>query len=426
MYKKFLSVLILLVFTSTLSYAGEYWIKVQNAEGGKISVSKDKGNSWNNIGNVLIPVNELTEPDQPGFTAADYGNDSSVVATAVNAIHIRISKQSRFSRIFSLLPIECKNLDKDYKSYRGSAIITDIEGEYGIFGKDYAPYIGNRVYLAKNDTMELLSPDYVPHTGDELIIKVIPPSMEKPIKYIWIDNKINGYVMIVYEDLSVSFVARVLKPVAGVGGFTGSSLAGSNHIRANHPGVLEISTSKRFSNLGTDLVPKEGGQTAFQIVPFEHTLEYPCKENNFQGFFGYARLTPVYLILMTPSCVFVEKKRFASADKEGIIKEREAMEQSWSENPDITNDPGKVISDYCEIKDKDYSSVFGRVVNISPDKTLYGQGFFFGGYFKAGTCETSVKRTGQNDFFTLIEYNDGKNLTVLEDVQDIKIYYTGY
>lgn len=145
MYTRFLSVLIVLIFTSTLSCAGEYWIKVQNTEGGEITVSKDKGNSWNNIGNVLIPVNELTEPNQPGFTAADYGSDSSIVATAVNAIHIRISKPGRFSRIFSLLPIECKDLDKDYKSYHGSAIITDIEGEYSIFGKDYAPYIGNRV-----------------------------------------------------------------------------------------------------------------------------------------------------------------------------------------------------------------------------------------------------------------------------------------
>ncbi|MEQ8226228.1 MAG: hypothetical protein ABRQ37_28190 [Candidatus Eremiobacterota bacterium] len=426
MYTKFLSVLIMLLFTSTLSFAGEYWIKVQNKEGGEITVSKDKGNSWNNIGNVLIPVNELTEPNQPGFTAADYGSDSSIVASAVNAIHIRISKPGRFSRIFSLLPVECKDLDKDYKSYHGSAIITDIEGEESIFGKDYSPYIGNRVYLANNDNMELLSPDYVPHTGDELVIKVIPPSTEKPVKYIWIDNKINGYVMVVYEDLSVSFAARVLKPVAGVGGFTGSSLVGSNHIRANHPGVLEISTSKRFRDLGADLVPKEGGQTAFQIVPFEHTLEYPCKENKFEGFFGYARITPVYLILMPPSSVFVEKKRFLSKDKDGIIKEREAMEQAWGENPDISTDPGKVLSDYCEIKDKDYSSVFGTVVNSKPEERLYGHGFFFGGCFKAGTCETSVKRTGKNDFYTLIEYNEGKNLTVLEDVQDIKIYYTGY
>jgi len=426
MYTKFLSALLMLIFTSTLSFAGEYWIKVQNKEEGEITVSKDKGNSWNNIGNVVIPVNELTEPNQPGFTASDYGSDSSIVATAVNAIHIRVSKEGRFSRIFSLLPVECKALDRDYKSYHGSAIITDIEGECSIFGKDYAPYIGNRVYIVKNDTMELLSPDYVPHVGDELIIKVIPPSIEKPVKYIWIDNKINGYVMIVYEDLSVSFAARVLKPVAGVGGFAGSSLVGSNHIRANHPGVLEISTSKRFRDLGPDLIPREGGQTAFQIVPFEHTLEYPCKENKFQGFFGYARITPVYLILMPPSSVFVEKKRFASADKEGIIKERETMEQSWGENPDIITDPGKVMSGYCEIKDKDYSSVFGTVVNVKAEEKLYGHGFFFGGYFRAGTCETSVKRTGQKDFYTLIEYNDGKNLTVLEDVEDIKIYYTGY
>jgi len=409
-----------------MAYAGEYWIKIQNVEEGEITVSEDIGNSWRTVGKVIAPVNELTEANQPGFTAADYGMDSSVVATAVNAIHIRISKPGQFSRIFSLLPVECSALDKDYKSYRGSAIITDINGEKGIFGKEYAPYIGSRVYLSKKDSLELLSSDYIPQRGDEIVIKVVSPVLEKPIKHIWIQNKINGYVMIVYEDLSISFAARVLKPVAGIGGFTGASLVGSNHIRANHPGVLEISTSKRFCNLGPDLNPSEGGQSAFQIVPFEHTFEYPCKENKFEGFFGYARTSPVYLILMPSSCVFVEKKRFSSKDKDGIIAERDAMEKTRGENPEILTEPEKVMNYYLEIKDRDYSSVFGRIVNFKPEERLYGKGFFFGGYFKAGTCDASIERKDQKEFRSIPEYNEGKNLTIFEDVEEIKIYYTGY
>jgi len=381
------------------------------------------------VGNVVVPIdNQLTEPDKPGFTAADYGMDSSIVATAVNAIHIRVSKPGQFARVFSLLPIECMDLSADYKSYKGSAIITDIEGEEGIFGKDYAPYVGSMVYLLKNENMDLLPSEYVPQLGDEFVIKVIPPHIEKVIKYIWIENKINGYIMVVYEDLTINFVARVLKPVAGIGGFTGTSLAGSNRIRANHPGVVCISTSKHFGNVGSDLNPPEGdgAQTGFQIIPYEHTLDHVNAENKYDGFFGYARLSPVYLILMPPGTIFIEEKRFASEDKDGIIAARDAMLQKRAEDPLVLTDPGTVISNNLEIKDRDYSSVFGRLYSFDKTANLYGKGFFFGGYFKAGTCDVSMKKTGEREFSPVPEYNEGKDLEVFKDVEEIKIYYKGY
>lgn len=429
MIKRFFLIFVFIICTVSYSfpYGGEYWIKIQNSEKGKISVSKNEGDNWKTIGHVIVPIdNNITEPDKPGFTAADYGMDSSVVATAVNALHIRISKPGQFARIFSLLPEECCNMSEDYKSYKGSAIITDINGEKGIFGKEYAPYIGNMVYLLKDGSMDLLPPDYVPQIGDEVVIKVIPPNIDKPIKYITIENKINGYVMIVYEDLSVNFVARVLKPVAGIGGFTGTSLAGSNRIRANHPGVLCISTSKHFKNLSPDLNPPKGGQTGFQLIPYEHTLEYVSAESNYEGFFGYARLSPVYLILMPRDMIFIEDERFSSEDKDGILAARDAMLKKRETDPLIGTDPAAVIGKYLEIKDRDYSSVFGRVYSFKKDERLYGEGFFFGGYFKAGTCDLSIKRTGEDEFSPIPEYNNGKDLTVFEDVEEIKIYYVGY
>ena len=416
--------------SSVYAYGDGYWIKVVNEKDGEISVSTDEGGSWRTIGHVLVPIdNNLKKPDKPGFTASDYGMDSSIVATAVNGVHIRVCKKpEEFSRLFSLLPVEFKYLCSDYKSYKGTAMITDMDGEEGIFGKDYAPYIGNRVYLLQNDAMDLLPEDYVPHLEDELIIKVIPPSIEKPIKYIWIENKINGYVMVVYEDLTIDFVARVLKPVAGVGGFTGTSLAGRNKIRANHPGVICISTSKHFGDVGPDLNPPEGegGQTGFQVVPFEHTLEYISEETNYEGTFGYARLFPVYLILMPRSNIFIEEERFSSTDKEGIIARREAVEKARGENPEIKTDPEGVMKSMFEIKDRDGSSLFGRLYSFEPEENLYGTGFFFGGYFKAGTCDVSIKKRGETEFIPVPEYNEGKDFTVFEDVEEIKIYYKGY
>ena len=60
-------------------------------------------------------------------------------------------------------------------------------------------------------------------------------------------------------------IGKVVKQVGGVGRFEGSKYAAPGPIRANHAGVIDVSTSR----LG-----KIGG---FQIVPAQHaaTLQYP-------------------------------------------------------------------------------------------------------------------------------------------------------
>jgi len=62
-------------------------------------------------------------------------------------------------------------------------------------------------------------------------------------------------------------LAQVIKPVDGVGRFDGSKFADIGEIRANHPGVICISTSKK------------GAIGGFQIIPEEHSHDNEMKES---------------------------------------------------------------------------------------------------------------------------------------------------
>ena len=64
-------------------------VRLQNIKNGLIEGSRDEGKTWTTIGHILVPcikVNVL------GFNAAKYGLNGSVVATAVNAIHLKVGR----------------------------------------------------------------------------------------------------------------------------------------------------------------------------------------------------------------------------------------------------------------------------------------------------------------------------------------------
>ena len=71
-------------------------------------------------------------------------------------------------------------------------------------------------------------------------------------------NKYKGKVLLKYPDGSSKVVAYVLRPVAGVGRFAGTKYLNSGRVRANHAGVIDISTSD------------SGRVGGFQIIPSSH------------------------------------------------------------------------------------------------------------------------------------------------------------
>jgi hypothetical protein len=238
-----------------------YRIKVWNSAGGTIEVSRDSGKSWTEVGKVIYPVGK-TNPDS--YKAARWVPDGKVAATAVNAIHIKTATASSDGSgiIFSLLPKEFAKKPSQYRSYfsADASLYTSIPAGESIFGGEFSPFVGNIVLVSQLGKPVIPLPkDYVPQLNDKIYILV-----DRPIDYpkeMVFENQFGGAVTISYVGGIEKRIAEVLRPVVGVGRFEGTKYTSLGRIRANHAGVIDVSTS----DLG-----KIGG---FQIVPSHHGSE---------------------------------------------------------------------------------------------------------------------------------------------------------
>lgn len=216
------------------------------------------------LGRVLAPVMHIS-PD--GFTAAGWGETGTVCATAVNAIHIKTDHNYETGRatLFSLLPVEFAGFDPtDYYSYfnETASLVTDIHAGHGIFGGLYSPLVNSPLHVIKagDESGKVLPlPDgYMPAVGDTLVISV-KRRVHNP-EYIEFENRFGGLIWLKELGDEPYPIGQVLKPVQGVGRFLGTQYAGIGRIRANHPGVIDISTSP------------EGIVGGFQIIPRDHAM----------------------------------------------------------------------------------------------------------------------------------------------------------
>jgi len=265
--------------------AGEpaFAIVIENIPQGRIFIWQDEKQFQ--IGNVLVPVGSVNDN---GFTASMWGKNSSVVATAVNAIHIKVANNPQTGRgvIFSVLPKEFLNFDPTkYRSYfaENASVFTDIPAGTGIFGGGFAPLVGSRVEVAQVLPEEMrgiiefgvltqeygegnlsaasqprfLPSDFIPKEGDAFVIRVYAPNEPD---YIEFENRFGGLIRMKHLGEEPRVIGQVLKPVAGVGRFEGTVYARVGRIRANHPGVICVSTSP---------IGEIGG---FQILPRGHAM----------------------------------------------------------------------------------------------------------------------------------------------------------
>ncbi|MFA6430825.1 MAG: hypothetical protein WCV91_00355 [Candidatus Margulisiibacteriota bacterium] len=242
-----------------------YRIKIWNTENGTIEVSRDKGWSWEPVGKVHYPAEKV---NKYGYAASRWIEAGRVAATAVNAIHIKVSQEASNSggTIFSLLPKEFLEPITGYRSYlsKSSSLYTSIPGGASIFGGGYSPFVGNYVLFSRGTPDVYQLPGwYVPQIGDKLYIIVSQPvNLPKEIEF---ENIKDGNVILRYYNGEDEIIGKVLKPVVGIGRFEGSRYASIGRIRANHSGVIDITTSL-FGSIG-----------GFQIVPSKHAQEmgYP-------------------------------------------------------------------------------------------------------------------------------------------------------
>lgn len=238
-------------------------LRIHDIKDGLIEGSRDRGQTWETLGRVLQPTLKV---NARGFNASKYGPVGSVVATAVNAIHLKAGQNTRENRgiIWSLSPkadTEAGTTSLQSEVSPGSSAFTDIPGGSGIFGGPFTPFVGNPIFLDndRNNELKPLPTGYVPKLGDTWTILI-----QRPRRYpheIVFENRFGGLITISYRDEpKPRVIGQVLRPVIGVGRFVGSFFSEVGRLRANHNGVIDVSTSPR------------GKVGSFQIVPANHAM----------------------------------------------------------------------------------------------------------------------------------------------------------
>ncbi|MEN6303394.1 MAG: hypothetical protein ABFD96_11750 [Armatimonadia bacterium] len=227
-------------------------LRVTNSGGGRVEASADGGDTWHILGTVVIPADRV---NPASFTAAMWAQDSAIAATATNAVHIKVANNRDTGRPMTLSLVPGGKTIGAAGRLRSSAIFTDIPGGESIFGGGLGPSVNSPVYVVRDGEQTSLSADYQPADGDVLlIIRYAPPS--RPT-YLVFENRVGGKVTVESPD-EVTDCGLVDRTVDGIGRFEGAIYAAPGRIRANHPGVIDVSTSPL------------GMMGGFQIIPRHH------------------------------------------------------------------------------------------------------------------------------------------------------------
>jgi len=243
-------------------------IRIENRQGGLIQASADAGATYSLIGRVK----RYAVAYYTGFPASAYVPDGSVAATAVHGIRLKIGTLKEGKRVvplsISLVPADFDAVPVRYGGHipYGSGIYTDIKSGTGLF-RELAPFVRSKVMLEHDGKLLSIPDNWKPSEGDVIVIICTLP--EPYIREIIFENTAGGKVIAIYEDGSSRHIAKVIRPVAGVGRFDGTSRTGVGAINTNHGGVLTISTAPVSDSNMLEGVGKErrGG---FEIQPSAH------------------------------------------------------------------------------------------------------------------------------------------------------------
>jgi len=259
-----------LLFLDVSAHSAEtrelYRVRVMNRDGGPVEVSADGGQSYSRVGKVTRPATTSVR----GYLASVYASPGTVAATAVHGIRIKTDGARgcgrEEARIISIVPREFAVAPKGFGGHvpGSSGICTDIPAGEAIF-RNLAPFVGNPVFRQIGERLAPLAEGYAPRDGDILVIIV-----RIPVRYpreIILENRAGGRVEVVYAD-GRETIARVQRPVRGVGRFDATGYTGVGRINTNHTGVLTISTAPvgRGEKDGSPVETRGG----FMLQPSRH------------------------------------------------------------------------------------------------------------------------------------------------------------
>jgi hypothetical protein len=334
-------------------------IEIENKKDGKINISKDTGISWKEIGSVLQPV---TKTNPAGFTASGWAEISKVCATAVNAIHIKTDQDLTTQKgvVFSILPKEFKKTGQDqFQSYLNpeSSIITSFAAGSEIFGGGFSPWVGNLVYVEKNKKLELIPQGFVPSLDDRIVIVASRPD-PYPSEIIF-ENRLGGKIYLKYLNGKTQIIGQVLKPVLGIGRFLGTQFAGVGRVRANHSGVIDISTAKQGLVGGFQIIPSKHGhspelkkaltQTQWMIVAPTDSAS-PSTEG----------IAPLFSNFIMPS--YLDKDLGSSPNWKNNLASRtlvqvKKLNGDWQPMPEMSLDPDAPLPDSAGTALSDFTAI---------------------------------------------------------------------
>jgi hypothetical protein len=106
----------------------------------------------------------------------------------------------------------------------------------------------------------------LPKEGDSLLFRVYEGDMPYMVEF---ENRPGGRVTS-WSTSGAEVIARVIRPLGGVGRFEGTLFQGPGRIRANHSGVIDVSTSP-YGEIG-----------GFQIIPWDHALNSKEMQGSWQ------------------------------------------------------------------------------------------------------------------------------------------------
>jgi len=254
----FTILVIFLLSSSSFGATGDIWdapsltIQIPCSKGSEATAIL-KGRLYG-LGKVLaIPASSRW----PSYTASKWGKENSVCASAVNAIHLLVNVEDGKGRTLSILPAGTFAPAAGKETF----FIIGQKPGFGLFGA-MCPTVGSISYVL-TDSGE---PEPLPDNGifdptDKLVINSV---LNLDTFVIDIENRQGGRILI-WDRTGVKLAGRVLRPVAGVGRFGGTQFQENSRIRANHPGVIDISTSP------------DGMIGGFQILPLIHAFSPEMK-----------------------------------------------------------------------------------------------------------------------------------------------------
>lgn len=321
-------------------------IEITNQKNGLIRVSQDQGQTWKNVGKVLYPTDKV---NKKGFTAGNWVGLGEVAAVSVNAIHIKTGEYNQRPGIFSLLPKEFAEKPRNYNSFLSpnSSITTDIPAGREIFGSSCAPLVSSQVLV----NGKRFADEYVPKVGDIFTIIVDRPSAYP--KEIIFENKFGGKVEEIWINGNRQVIGQVFKPVMGVGRFPGTLYASCGRIRANHPGVIDISTSPLGQVGGFQIIPFEHAESDEMVFSKTKTQWMVIGPVSFEGQ-RIAGSAPLFKYFIYPS--FDEKSLSSPKWKEEFLS--------------------RFLVEYKEEKDKNWKPLKVRVVELDKELPLWAEDSF--------------------------------------------------